>query len=80
MNGKKHHHQKRGGGSAWASGPVSDHDAAQCMGNGHPKCNPPTLHDGNSFPEGSTGAGSAPGANGPPTTGPQTFTGPMSSS
>lgn len=58
---------------------VSDITAANTLGNGHPKCNPPTLHDGNSFPEGSTGAGSAPGANGPPTTGAETPTGPMSS-
>ncbi len=67
----KHHHQKRGGGPAWAqtNRPISDDDAAACMANGHPKSCPPTIQDGSSFPIGTTGAGSAPGANGPPTTG-----------
>jgi hypothetical protein len=50
-------------------GSVSNEQAARHMANGHPKSNPPTLHDGTAFPSGSTGAGSAPGANGPPTTG-----------
>lgn len=58
---------------------VSDKMAAVTLGNGHPKCNPPTLHDGNAYPAGSTSAGSAPGASGPPTTGAQTSDGPMSS-
>jgi len=50
---------------------VSDDDAAECLGNGHPKSKRPPAHD--SFPGsgGGPGAGSAPGANGPPTTGPE---------
>jgi hypothetical protein len=58
--------------------PVSDDDAADHLGNGHPKSKPPTLHDGTAFPAGTTGAGSAPGANGPPTTGPMSPGGPLS--
>jgi hypothetical protein len=70
MARKHHRHQKHGGGSAWAENwPVTDEDAADELSNGHPKSEPPSLDDGNSFPSGTTGAGSAPGANGPPTTG-----------
>jgi hypothetical protein len=47
---------------------VSDDDAANALANGHPKSNPPPTHNAQ-FPQGSSGAGSAPGANGPPTTG-----------
>lgn len=49
--------------------PVSDADAATTLANGHPKSNPPTLQDAHSFPANGTSEGSAPGANGPPTTG-----------
>lgn len=49
--------------------PISDDDAATVLANDHPKSKRPPLHDGNPFPANSTGAGSAPGANGPPTTG-----------
>jgi hypothetical protein len=49
--------------------PVSDDDAADALANQHPKSNPPTLHDAHTFPANSSGSGSAPGANGPPTTG-----------
>jgi len=48
---------------------VSDDEAASVLANGHPKSKPPSLHDGNPFPATSTGVGSAPGANGPATTG-----------
>jgi hypothetical protein len=47
---------------------VSDDDAARVLANHHPKSNTPPPHDAQ-FPQGTTGAGSAPGANGPPTTG-----------
>jgi hypothetical protein len=75
------HHQKRGGGSAWAEGPeVSDDEAADHLGNGHPKSNPPSFSDSAQVMPGSPGSGSAPGANGPPTTGAVGPGGPLGSS
>lgn len=56
---------------------ISDTDAASALANGHPKSSPPSLHDANPFPATSTGAGSAPGANGPPTTGPLNLADPL---
>ena len=47
---------------------VSDDDAADVLANGHPKSNPPPTHDAQVLP-GGPGAGAAPGASGPPTTG-----------
>lgn len=47
---------------------VSDDDAADVLANGHPKSNPPLVHDAQVLP-GGPGSGAAPGANGPPTTG-----------
>ena len=58
------------------SGVVSDEDAADTMGNDHPKSKRVSVHNHftvvpGSFPGsgGGPGAGSAPGASGPPTTG-----------
>ncbi len=52
---------------------VTDHDAAQTLGENHPKRQPPPLHrffaPYDQGGAGAPGAGAAPGANGPPTTG-----------
>ena len=49
-------------------GSVTNEQAALVLANGHPKSNPPPVHDAQVLP-GGPGAGAAPGANGPPTTG-----------
>jgi hypothetical protein len=74
--------QHRGGGSQWAESPneISDDDAAASLGNGHPKSNPPSFSDSAQVMPGSPGSGSAPGANGPPTTGAVGPGGPLGSS
>lgn len=60
-------------------GSVSNEQAASSLANGHPKSRPPSLHDSAPVLPGSPGSGSAPGANGPPTTGAIGPGGPLSS-
>lgn len=61
--------------------PVSDDDAAMHMANRHPKSNTPPTHDAQVLPGSpGSGSGSAPGANGPPTTGAVGPGGPLGSS
>ena len=69
MARKHRHHQRRGGGSAWAYPALSDDSAASKLANGHPKCKPSPPQKYAQELSGSPGAGEAPGANGPPTTG-----------
>jgi hypothetical protein len=57
--------------------PVTDPMAAQCLANGHPKSKPEPLGMDPSYP-GLSRTGAAPGANGPPTTGPNETVSPMS--
>lgn len=49
---------------------VTDDEVADTLAAGHPKSTPPSLPDDASVLPGSPGSGAAPGANGPPTTGP----------
>jgi hypothetical protein len=52
------------------NGPVmSDQDVALSMAAGHSKSTPPSIRPQPNVMPGSPGSGSAPGANGPPTTG-----------
>jgi hypothetical protein len=52
------------------NGPVmSDQDTALAMAADHPKSTPPSIQPLANVLPGSPGSGSAPGANGPPTTG-----------
>lgn len=48
---------------------VTDDDAASSLAAGNPKSAPPSIRQDPDVLPGSPGSGSAPGANGPPTTG-----------
>lgn len=57
---------------------VTDDEAATVLANHHPKARPAPVRDADVLP-GSPGSGEAPGANGPPTTGPVIGGDPMGS-
>jgi hypothetical protein len=57
---------------------VTDEDAANTLANHHPKCRPSSAQNIGPWPQVTSGAGEAPGANGPPTTGAVGPGGPMS--
>lgn len=48
---------------------VTDDEAADALAASHPKSTPPSIQQNADVLPGSPGSGSAPGANGPPTTG-----------